>query len=151
MGFDIHGFDEMLEQLDRLGQFNEIAPKMLEESVPILQEEVIKQAEKHRDTGEMIESIKPTGVIADKSGSYYICVRPTGVAEKGWQYKRIRRKNSTGHGTQKEVIRNMEKLVWLEFGVKGRPATPILTTATLNASPKVQKKLQEVFNREVKL
>ena len=45
----------------------------------------------------------------------------------------------------------MEKLVWLEFGVKGRAATPVLKTATLNATPEVQKKLQQVFNREVKV
>ena len=86
--FEIHGFDEMLAELDRIGRFGDVAPKMLKEAVPILQEEVVRQAEPHKDTGEMAASIKPTGVMAGKSGSYYICVRPTGYASKRWKYAR---------------------------------------------------------------
>lgn len=145
MGFEIHGFDEMLAELERLGRFGDIAPKMLEEAVPILQDEVIKQASKHRDTGEMAASIKPTGVMAGKSGSYYICVRPTGNASKKWRYAR----KKDGGGGSKRPVRNMEKLVWLEFGTKKQAATPILKTATANAAPKVRRKLQEIFNREI--
>ena len=51
--FELHGFDDLMMQLDRLGRTDEVAPKMLEEAVPILQEEVVSQAEKHRDTGEI--------------------------------------------------------------------------------------------------
>lgn len=144
--FEIHGFDEMLAELDRIGRFGDVAPKMLEEAAPILQEEVVRQAEPHKDTGEMVASIKPTGVMVGKSGSYYICVRPTGYASKKWKYAR---KKDGGKGGSKRPVRNMEKLVWLELGVKGRSGTPILKTATLNAAPKVQKKLQEIFNREM--
>lgn len=115
--------------LDRLGRFNEIAPKMLKEAVPILEEEVIRQAAPHWSSGDMVKSIKKTGVTAGSRGGYYICVRPTGTDRKG--------------------VRNMAKMVYLEFGAKGRPATPVLTTAVLNASPAVKTKMQEVFNREV--
>ena len=52
---------------------------MLEEAVPILQEEVVSQAEKHRDTGEMAASIKPTKVTKSADG-YRVVVRPTGKA-----------------------------------------------------------------------
>ena len=127
--FDINGLDELMAQLDRLGKFDDIAPKMLEEAVPILEEEVIKQATPHWASGDMVESIKPTGAMAGRSGGYYICVRPQGTDRKG--------------------IRNMEKMAWLEYGVKGRAATPVLTTAVLNAEPNVTRKMQEVFNREV--
>lgn len=127
--FDIHGFDEMMAQLDRLGRFDEIAPKMLEEAVPILEEEVIRQATSHWSSGDMVKSIKKTGATAGKMGGYYISVRPTGKDKRG--------------------VRNMEKMVWLEFGVKGRPAVPVLTTAVLNAKPRVLAKMQEIFNREV--
>jgi len=127
--FDIHGLDELIARLDRMGRFDEIAPKMLEESVEILQEEVTEQASGHKDTGEMVESIKPTGATRSATGSYYICTRPTGKDSKG--------------------VRNMEKMAWLEYGVKGRPATPILTTAVLNAAPMVRAKMMEVFKREV--
>lgn len=144
--FEIHGFDELLAELERIGRFGVVAPKMLEETVPILKEEVVRQAEPHKDTGEMAASIKPTGVMAGKSGSYYICVRPTGYASKRWKYTR---KKDGGKVGSKRPVRNMEKLVWLEFGTKKQTATPILKTATANAAPKVQKKLQEIFNREI--
>lgn len=145
--FDIQGFDKLMTELDRLGRFEEIAPKMLEESVGILKEEVIKEASKHRDTGEMVESIKETSTISGKGGGYYICVRPTGYASgKKWQNSRTISGKKAG---KRERVRNMEKLVYLEFGVKGRPATPVLTTAVLNAEPKVIAKMREVFNREV--
>ena len=90
--FELHGFDDLMMQLDRLGRTDEVAPKMLEEAV----------------------------------------VRPTGKA--------------SGRN-----IRNMEKLVYLEYGVRGRPATPVLTTAVLNARPDVIRKMQEVFTREMSL
>ena len=145
--FDIHGFDEIIVQLERMGRFGDIAPKMLEEAAPILKEEVVKQASKHRDTGEMADSIKQTGVTIGNGGNYYICVRPTGYASrKKWQNARTVGGKRAG---KKERVRNMEKLVWLEFGVKGRAATPILTTAVLNAEQKIVEKMQEVFDREV--
>lgn len=127
--FDIKGVDEFMAALDRLGRFDEIAPKMLEEAVPILEEEVIRQATPHWDSGAMVKSIKKTGAMAGKTGGYYICVRPTGKDKKG--------------------VRNMEKMAYLELGAKGRQAIPVLTTAVLNASPAVKAKMQEVFNREV--
>jgi len=127
--FDIHGLDELIAQLDRMGRFDEVAPKMLEESVGILEEEVIERASEHWESGDMATSIKKTGSMMEPGGAHYICVRPTGKDSKG--------------------IRNMEKMAWLEYGVKGRPATPILTTAVLNAAPMVRAKMMEVFKREV--
>lgn len=129
MAFDIHGFDELLQELETLGDFDEIAPKMLEEAAPILEKEVVRQASAHWDSGDMVGSIKKTGASAGKSGGYYLAVRPTGKDKKG--------------------VRNMEKMAYLEYGIKGRPATPILATAVNNAEPEVMKKMQEVFDREV--
>ena len=127
--FNVQGFDKLMTELDRLGRFEEIAPKMLEESIPILEQEVRERASAHWVSGDMVNSIKKPKKASRRGGGYYICVRPTGTDSKG--------------------VRNMEKLVYLEFGVKGRPAVPILTTAVLNAEPKVIAKMQEVFNREV--
>ena len=43
----------------------------------------------------------------------------------------------------------MEKLVWLEYGVKGRPATPVITAAVIRAEPKVMRAMREVFEQEI--
>lgn len=127
--FDIHGFDELMKELDEIGNFDGVAPKMLEAAVPVLQKEVVKQATPHWINGDMVKSIKSTGAMAFKNGGYYICVRPTGKDRNG--------------------VRNMEKMAWLEFGAKGRPATPILTKAVFNSEQQVLDIMQEVFNREV--
>lgn len=127
--FSIRGLGGLEAALERLGRIHEIAPKMLEEAAPILEKEVIRQATPHWVSGDMVKSIKRTKVRSGKTGGYSICVRPTGKDRKG--------------------IRNMEKAAWMEFGAKGRPAVPIITTAVLNATPEVMEKMREVFNREV--
>lgn len=127
--FSISGMDELLVKLNQLGRFDEIAPKMMKAGMEILQEEVVAEASKHKDTGAMVASIKPTGLMAGYGGGYYMCTRPTGRDKKG--------------------VRNMEKMVYLEYGVKGRPGVPVITAAVIKAEPKVIQAMQEVFTREI--
>ena len=105
------------------------APKMLEEAAPILEKEVVKQAKQALGQRRHGEIYQKTGATAGKNGGYYLAVRPTGKDKKG--------------------VRNMEKMAYFEYGVKGRPAAPILETAVNNAEPGVMKKMQEVFDRKV--
>ena len=127
--FSISGMDELLVKLNQLGRFDEIAPKMMKAGMEILQEEVMAEASKHKDTGAMVASIKPTGLMAGYDGGYYMCTRPTGRDKKG--------------------VRNMEKMVYLGYGVKGRPGVPVITAAVIKAEPKVIQAMQEVFTREI--
>lgn len=125
--FDIFGIDDFLEELSQL-DIDRIAPKMLEESVPILEKEVKAEAAKHHNTGAMEDSIKSTGANVNAKG-HYIYVRPTGKDEKG--------------------VRNMEKMVYMEYGTQKQAPTPVLSPAVRRAEDPVTEKMQEVFNREV--
>ena len=125
--FDIQGIDDFMKDLSML-EMERIAPDMLEESVPILEKEVKASAAKHKDTGSMRSSVKATGANVNARG-HYICVRPTGKDEKG--------------------VRNMEKMVYLEYGTSKQIATPVLSPAVRKAEPEVLDKMQEVFNRKV--
>ena len=51
--FEVRGFEELLAQLDKLGRFDEVAPKMMKAGMEILQKEVVAEASKHKDTGAM--------------------------------------------------------------------------------------------------
>lgn len=124
--FDIHGIDDFMKEISQI-DIDRIAPKMLEESVPILEKSVRAESAKHRDTGAMEESIKATGANINARG-HYICVRPTGRDEKG--------------------VRNMEKMVYMEYGTSKQAATPALSPAVRKAEGPVLEKMQEVFNRE---
>lgn len=126
--FDIQGIDDLMDELSYL-DVERIAPMMLEEAEPILKKEVVKQVEKHRDTGDMAESIKSTGAERTKNG-YYLAVRPTGKDRKG--------------------VRNMEKLAYLEYGTGREAARPVLSKAVHAAEEEVIKKMQEVYDRETK-
>lgn len=125
--FDIHGIDDFMRKISQI-DLDRIAPRMLEESVPILEKSVRSEAAKHRDTGAMEDSIKATGASVNARG-HYICVRPTGRDEKG--------------------VRNMEKMVYMEYGTSRQDATPVLSPAVRKAEDQVTDKMQEVFNREV--
>lgn len=125
--FELEGIDDLMKDLDMLDA-ERIAPLMLKEAVPVLKESVIRKASGHKDTGDMVSSIKETKVRRNQEG-YYIAVRPTGRDKKG--------------------VRNTEKMAALEYGVDGRqPATPVLTPAVHEAEAPVLEKMQEVFDRE---
>lgn len=127
--FDVHGFNGLLEDLERLGRFDDIAPRMMEAGMDVLEESVKAESAKHYDTGAMVASIKRTGIEASYNGGFYMCTRPTGKDAKG--------------------VRNMEKMAYLEYGVKGRPATPVITRAVLNAEADTVVAMREVFEREI--
>jgi HK97 gp10 family phage protein len=127
--FDFQFDQELSRQLERLGNYDNIAPKILNGAVPILKRYVKAETAKHKRTGDMVESIKETTVSKNKYG-WYVVVRPTGVDRNG--------------------VRNMEKMAHAEFGTSNQPPTPILTKALNDARDEVTDKMQEVFNEEVK-
>lgn len=126
--FDFNFDADLTKQLKKLANFDEVAEKVLNESVPILERHVKSEAKKHKRTGDLVDSIKKTGAKEDKYG-WYVTVRPTGTDRNG--------------------IRNMEKLVYSEYGTSKQPPIPILTKALNDAESEVTDKMQEIFNREV--
>lgn len=125
--FSASGIDGMLSDLNAM-EMERIAPVMLEEATPILERAVKQKASAHRESGAMVNSIKPTKVKRGRDG-YSITVRPTGTDENG--------------------IRNMEKAAYLEFGNhRYQRATPFLSPAVRETGDAVERKMQEVFDRE---
>ena len=128
--FDFQISLEFIKQLGKLADVERVAPKMIDEAMPILEANVKKELGNHRRTGDMIDSVKKTKAGKSKRGGYYSVVRPTGKDRNG--------------------VRNMEKLAHAEYGTSKQPATPILTKAIKDSEAEVLQKMQEVFEREVK-
>lgn len=126
--FNVNGLDDLMSDLNMLDA-EKIAPAMLEESVPILENNVKSRIAAHKDTGALLESVKSTKAKRTGEG-YSITVRPTGKDKKG--------------------IRNMEKACYLEFGTSKQTATPVISPAVRESEEAVAEKMQEVFDREVK-
>ena len=125
--FESEGLDELIRSLDSI-KVEEIAPKMLKEAAPILEQNIKSRSDLHRRSGDMADSIKTTNPKKTKDG-HSISVRPTGKDRKG--------------------VRNMEKMVYLEYGTSKQNATPVLTPAIRESEDGVIEKMQEVFSREV--
>jgi len=126
--FDFQIPDSFLKQLGKLSDVERIAPKMIDEAMPILERNLKAELAKHKRTGDMVNSVRKTKAGRNKYG-YYAVVRPTGKDRKG--------------------VRNMEKLAHAEYGTSKQPPTPILTKAIKDSENAVLDKMQEVFEREV--
>lgn len=126
--FDFEIPADFIKQLGRLADVDRIAPQMLNEALPILERNVKSEVSKHVVSGDLLKSIKMSKAKKNKYG-YYASVRPTGTDKKG--------------------VRNMEKMVYLEYGTSKQPARPTLTKAIKDSEKAVLDKMQEVFNREV--
>ena len=128
--FDFEIPADFVKQLGKLADVDRVAPQMIDEAMPILEKNLKGELVKHKRTSDMLDSVKKTKAGKTKRGGYYAVVRPTGKDSKG--------------------VRNMEKLAWLEYGTKKQSPTPILTKAIKDSERLVLKKMQEVFEREVK-
>lgn len=122
------GIDELMTSLTSV-DIEAIAPLALEQSAPIVEKKLISLSEPHKKTGAMVKSIKTQKPSKNKDG-YSIFVGPSGVDRR------------TG-------TRNMEKLAYLEFGVRShnQPATPVITPAVRATHDDVCDSMQETFNR----
>lgn len=120
--------DELMQSLTSI-DIEALAPLALEESAPIVQKKLVQLSEPHKRTGAMVKSIKAQK--ASKSGDgYSIFVGASGVDKKSG-------------------IRNMEKMAYLEFGVRehNQPATPVITPTIRATHDDVCDSMQETFNR----
>lgn len=126
--FDFEIPADFIKQLGKLADVDRIAPQMIDEAIPILEGNVKSEVSKHKRTGALANSVKKTKANKNKYG-YYASVRPTGKDSKG--------------------VRNMEKLVYLEYGTSKQSPAPTLTKAIKDSESAVLDKMQEVFSREV--
>lgn len=120
--------DELMTSLTSV-DIEALAPVALEQSAPIVEKKLISLSEPHKRTGAMIKSIKAQK--ANKSGDgYSIFVGASGV-------------------DRKSGIRNMEKMAYLEFGVRAhnQPATPVIVPAVRATHDSVCDSMQETFNK----
>lgn len=111
--------------------FDEIAPKMLEEAAPIPAAEMEKQARPHNCTGGMIESIK-IEKVKKKKGIWRIDIN-----FKGYEHRKS------------QTVAHALKAMALEYGTSKQAPRPFLAKAKNNAAKPMADKMQKVYNREV--
>lgn len=121
--------DDFIKQLGNLADIDRYAPIMIDGAIPILEQQVKIELSRHKVTGDLLKSIKVVKNKKSKSGGYAASVEPSGTDKKG--------------------VRNVEKMIYLEYGTSRQPAQPTLTKAINDSEQGVLAKMQEVFDREV--
>lgn len=127
--FDFNVSPEFIKQLGRLQDIERVAPMMIDEAIPILEDSVKRETAQHKFTGDLHRSIKRTKAKMTKSGGFYAAVLPVGKDSKG--------------------VSNMQKMAYLEYGTSKQNATPVLTKAINDSQNSVEKRMQQTFEREM--
>lgn len=143
--FQLDFDDSIFKGLEKLSDTEAVSEKMLKEASSIVASSMKSELNIHRQTAELVNSVKPTKPKRNKSGDNFVIVRPTGksttaIAKSGKTYVR------------KKAVRNMEKLASLEFGNShGQKPMPIIEKAVKSTEEAVLDKMNEVYNRETEL
>ena len=119
-------FDAMLRRASNL---DEIAPKMIDATLPIYRDSIKKHLTRSRQSGALIKSVSFKRAKEAKSG--------------GWIG------NITFNGKDNRGSPNIIKAAGLEYGSSKQNPTPFLAAARNDVNNKVVEVMQEVFEREV--
>lgn len=132
--FEVEGIDDIMKELETLGDIDAVAPKMINAAAPVLIKSMKKNISKATNrgyaTGELEASIRATNARQNIYG-YFSAVGPTGSDSKG--------------------VRNAEKMVYLEYGVSGKQeAHPVMAKTLHESEEEVIDVMQSIFNAEVR-
>ena len=142
--FELEIPENMLSGLSEL--FEDVADDMINAALPVYQEEIQRQLEKHRDTGELIESIQVKEARNTKNVAHMGVITAEGGSGKSSYTVKYHRKKDNKDVAKNVSFRNYQKLMALDHGVDGRQApTPFLQSATKSAEPRIHQAMREVF------
>ena len=127
-GLELNGFDRFDEALKKMDMYDTVAPKLLNGSIGILENNLKKEVEKHKKTGQLHKSIRSKKAMKNKYG-WYATAAPQGTDSNG--------------------VRNMEKLAYLEYGTSNQPATPCIAPSVNRSLSAVEERMQQIFNESV--
>lgn len=151
MGYFVSEFSEdLLKQLNRLENNDEICRIMLRESIPILAKSLSNTIKAtHVDTGDLYRSIEAFEPRKTSEGVWIVSAGPSGKARKLKKAGSVYKKSKSGRKSSGTALWNSDKLFYLEYGTSKQAPSPIMTKATNDAEQAVIESLQEVFDREV--
>lgn len=122
--FSVTFDNELVKQLERLENFDELAKQILTDSSQPLESTLNRELSTHKDTEALIKSVKK--VVKKSKYGWFLMVRPTGKDKKG--------------------VRNMEKLAYLEFGTSKQSPRPLLDRVMRSAESAVKELMQRNFD-----
>ncbi len=141
--FDTSGMNRLFEM-----NFETLAPQMLEEVAPLLEESTktaIRSVIGHPGDSDLVNSVKASKPKLTKTDACIVNVTPRGSSKNSYYGG----DGKGGKSSRKYPVSNGLKAVWLEYGVAGRqPAKPWREQAVRGcegaALERMQKKYEEL-------
>lgn len=141
MKFEVDMPKEFWQQFENLKNIDAVAPKMLQAAAPIAVDAIKKRLRPHRDTGQLIDSVKAgKPQKAKRSDGYVLKINFAG-------YDKIRKPTPS----QPKGVSNLIKAAGLEYGNANEPARPFMKAAANDCQPEAAEAMQQVFETEMKL
>jgi len=146
--FEFNGDVDLIRQLEKLENYDEIAKQILNEAAPVLIK-YVSRAFTQRISAEVGRSVKKTTLDKNKYG-WYVAVRPTGNTTSGhWKYSNNGITAKQLKNRKKVTLRNMDLVAYFEYGTSNMPAKPMMQSTVNDAADEISNKLQEGFNKAV--
>lgn len=133
-------------------EFDEICEEALTEASPILEKSMRSAAAAsidHDGDSAMVNSIRSSKPKKSAATDCWIVnVGPRGYSDNHFYYA----KDGKGvHTKRKYKISNALKAIWKEYGIPGhQPAKPFLQKATEQSRARVEKIIEDSFNKRIK-
>lgn len=124
--FEVNIPTDLMREIEKLNNTDAMIKELLDSedvSRPLI-DSFVGELQSHVDTGALVQSVKK--LVKKNKYGWFLVVRPTGKDKKG--------------------VRNMEKLMTLEFGSSTQPARPLVDRATKNAESAVIQALERKLN-----
>ena len=120
---------DLLNTLEKLADIEVAEKKALKEAEPLVIGAMKKGLEGHKNTGSMQNSIKATGPKENSKGIFDY-IRPT--------------------GKDKDGVRTMEKLAYLEYGTAKQAAQPVCAAVRQSVEKEVAEQVEKSLERSLK-
>lgn len=130
--FIVNPPDDLVKALERMGNLDEVAPRMLLAGIEPITKAVKRNLRKHEQSGALIDSV--TAGKPKKGKDEVWSVR---VSFRGYD--------------KKTKVPNQVKAVALEYGTTDQTATPFIRPAVISAEKESVQAMQDVFEYECQL
>lgn len=142
-GIELYLGEEFAKKLEKFGADDTVYRRMAAAGQRPLKKALIKNLEAHRNTGQLIESLKAKVSRNKKDGSYFTRVIPT-------EYRNAKNKTSQ--------ISNNQVLISLEYGThtppkvgkEKQPPRPLIAKSSREAMPEAAPEMQKALEKRAK-
>lgn len=152
--FVMEGLDDLIREIEKMGyDLDDTALQMVEEGAEIMDQtlkDAIQTETTEYGTGTLAASINHTKPTRNAWG-YFSASTARGVDSRNGKYRKARKTTPkyTRTAWNGNVVRNHDKLYYLEFGNSRQAAHPIVQKCVNRAEPKVLEKMQQVYERRM--